>query len=312
MKPLISICIPAYKQPHLLKRTFESIQQQTYKNVEIVVTDDSPDNSVQDLCTAFQSSIPIHYFKNEKALGSPANWNKALRKAEGAFIVLLHHDDCFLKADALERYVKIFSKEPMIDGIFSRNNPIDEQGMPIPTNFESGLINNLQKIPDSLIRSNQIGPPSNLIIAARAIHLYNEKYIWLVDVEYYIRLLKNGANLYFLNERLMQIGIHKDQITEFCYRHPEIIVKENIWLARQVEKKAWQDVKFYDHYWRLLRNNKIRNKKQLLRMGLTEEQVPPVILRMINWQRKLPSTLLKKGLISKMGMGLSYLVGRLA
>jgi glycosyltransferase involved in cell wall biosynthesis len=311
MKPLISICIPTYKQPYLLKRTFESIQQQTYKNVEIVVSDDSPDNSVQDLCTSFQSSIPIHYFKNEKALGSPANWNKALGKAEGAFIVLLHHDDCFLRTDALERYITIFSKEPRIDGIFSRNNPIDEQGMPIPTNYESRLINSLQKYPDFLIRSNQIGPPSNLIIAARVVQLYNEKYLWLVDVEYYIRLLKGGANFYFLNERLMHIGIHKDQITEFCYRHPEIIVRENIWLARQVDRKAWRDVKFYDHYWRLLRNNMIRNKMQLLEMGLTEEQLPPVILRMIRFQQKLPPTLLRNGIFSKMGMGLSYLLSRL-
>lgn len=40
MTPLISICITAYKQPDLLKRTLESIRRQTYKNLEIIVTDD--------------------------------------------------------------------------------------------------------------------------------------------------------------------------------------------------------------------------------------------------------------------------------
>lgn len=312
MKPLVSICIPTYKQPDLLKRTLESIQRQTYKNIEIVVTDDSPDEAVSLLCSQLQASLPIRYYRNERALGSPANWNASLAKAEGAYVMLLHHDDWFLKNDALERYVNVFTANPKLDAVFSRHNPVDEKGGQTPTKLEPALIAQLISLPDLLIRSNQVGPPSNLILSARVLQHYNEKYIWLVDVEYYIRLLKGGAKFHFLNERLMHIGIHKDQITEFCYQHPEIIVRENIWLAGQVDKKAWLDVKFYDHYWRLLRNNKIRSKSQLLGMGLTEEQLPRVILRMIGWQQKLPLTLLRNGLISKMEMGLSYLLDRLA
>jgi glycosyltransferase involved in cell wall biosynthesis len=312
MKPLVSICIPTYKQPDLLKRTLESIQRQTYKNIEIIVSDDSPDDAVSALCMQLQASLPIRYYRNEKALGSPANWNAALAKAEGAYVMLLHHDDWFLKNDALERYINVFATNPKLDAVFSRHNPVDEKGGQTPTKLEPALIAQLKSLPDLLIRSNQVGPPSNLVLSARMLRRYDEKYIWLVDVEYYIRLLKGGVNFYFLNERLMHIGIHKDQITEFCYQHPDIIVKENIWLAAQVDKKAWQDIKFYDHYWRLLRNNKIRSKAQLLGMGLTQDQLPPVILRMIGLQKKLPSTLLRNGMISKIGMSLSYLVSRLA
>lgn len=311
MKPLVSICIPTYKQPDLLKRTLESIQRQTYKNIEIIVTDDSPDEAVSLLCSLLQASLPIRYYRNITALGSPANWNASLAKAEGAFVMLLHHDDWFLKNDALERYVNVFAANPKLDAVFSRHNPVDEKGEQTPTKLEPALIAQLKSLPDLLIRSNQVGPPSNLVLSARVLQHYNENYIWLVDVEYYIRLLKSGANFYFLNERLMHIGIHKDQITEFCYRHPDIIVRENIWLAAQVDQKAWLDVRFYDHYWRLLRNNKIRNKEQLLGMGLKLDQLPAVILRMIDLQQKLPPALLRNGLISKMGMGLSYMFSRL-
>ena len=45
----ISICIPAYKHVDYLQRLLDSILIQTYKNFEIIITDDRPDNSVEIL-----------------------------------------------------------------------------------------------------------------------------------------------------------------------------------------------------------------------------------------------------------------------
>jgi glycosyltransferase involved in cell wall biosynthesis len=46
MNPLISICIPAYKRTEFLQRLLDSIDIQTFKNFEVIVTDDSPGNDV--------------------------------------------------------------------------------------------------------------------------------------------------------------------------------------------------------------------------------------------------------------------------
>ena len=48
--PLISICIPAYNRTTYLKRLFESIVDQVFKDFEVIVSDDSPNDSVKDLC----------------------------------------------------------------------------------------------------------------------------------------------------------------------------------------------------------------------------------------------------------------------
>ena len=67
----ISICIPAYKRTHFLKRLLQSIELQTYKDFEVIISDDSDDDSVSQLLTAFEGKFPIQYFKNEKSLGTP-------------------------------------------------------------------------------------------------------------------------------------------------------------------------------------------------------------------------------------------------
>ena len=66
----ISICIPAYQRPENIKRLLQSIAVQTFRDLEVVITDDSPDDSVKNVLQEF-SILPVHFIKNETALGTP-------------------------------------------------------------------------------------------------------------------------------------------------------------------------------------------------------------------------------------------------
>jgi Glycosyl transferase family 2 len=83
----ISICIPAYKRVSFLKRLLDSIECLSYRQFEAVVTDDSPDNNVSDLCHSHPFSTVFRYFKNEKKLGTPENWNESIRREGGGWIM---------------------------------------------------------------------------------------------------------------------------------------------------------------------------------------------------------------------------------
>ncbi|HUZ60328.1 MAG TPA: glycosyltransferase, partial [Hanamia sp.] len=87
--PLISICIPAYKHVDYLKKLLDSVSIQTFKDFEVVITDDSPDDGVKQLLETFPTTNNIRYYKNSKALGTPENWNEAIRKSEGTWIKLM-------------------------------------------------------------------------------------------------------------------------------------------------------------------------------------------------------------------------------
>ena len=63
----ISICIPAYKRTHFLKRLLLSIEHQSYTNYEVIIADDSNDHSVEELLKDFNGKFEIKYFKNEKS-----------------------------------------------------------------------------------------------------------------------------------------------------------------------------------------------------------------------------------------------------
>ena len=62
--PIISICIPAYKRIDYLKRLLWSIEIQKFKDFEVIISDDSNDDSVAVLLKEFNGRFEIKYFKN--------------------------------------------------------------------------------------------------------------------------------------------------------------------------------------------------------------------------------------------------------
>lgn len=305
--PLISICIPAYKQPALLQRCLDSISMQTYKNIEIIISDDSDNDSVAEVVRRNGDKLTISYYHNTRPLGSPANWNNALEKATGELYLLLHHDDFFSSETALQQYCYHFEKHTEMDGFFCKSTPVSFDNKLAPIKYEPDLLKKLLHEPDHLIRSNQIGPPSNLMLRSSVQELYDTGLIWLVDVEYYIRLIKNGHKLGYIDATLVHIGIHQEQITQFCTDNPQIVLKENLILAQQVDKKVWRDIKFYDYYWRLLRNNHIEKEEDLGKRGVMGVQLIAVLKKMLCDLSKMPAQFRFIGFFSKAYMFKSWL-----
>src|SRR3954452_21932607 len=112
--PEVSICIPAYDQPKLLERCLQSVIEQTYVDYEVIITDDSSHNRLQEIVRKLNDKR-ISYYRNPSALGSPANWNEAITYAKGKYIKILHHDDWFASNTALAKFVKAFDDNPDLD-----------------------------------------------------------------------------------------------------------------------------------------------------------------------------------------------------
>ena len=91
----VSICIPAYEQPYNLDKCLKSILKQTFKDYEVIITDDSKESNLFDIVEKYIEDMDIKYIKNTLSKGSPENWNKAISLATGKYIKILHHDDSF-------------------------------------------------------------------------------------------------------------------------------------------------------------------------------------------------------------------------
>ncbi len=307
-QPLVSICIPAYKKPEYVVRCIESVLKQTYKQVEIVISDDSPNQDIKLAIESYNSSISIKYYHNNPALKSPINWNNALNKANGYFYMLMHQDDWFEVDDAIETYIQTFEANPQVDFAFCKNTAIQPDGQVLQLQAIPSLLKDMQKHPNHLVRANVIGPPSNTMLRSKVSVRYDEAYIWLVDVDYYVQLLEAGHRYKYLDAHLVSIGLHEDQTTVFCRNNEDVIIKENIWFASKIGRKAFKDMLIYDYYWRLLRNYKIRSIQDITVTGVNEQTILPVIHHMLALQQNMPLSILKIGIISKILMFFNYLL----
>jgi glycosyltransferase involved in cell wall biosynthesis len=304
---LISICIPAYKKPEYVVRAIQSILKQSYKKVEIIISDDSPNEDIKIAIQPYISDIDIKYYHNQPALKSPMNWNNALNKATGDFVMLLHQDDWLHNENALTIYLHSFSSHPEIGFVFCKNTAIQPDGVALNLQAIKSLLGDMDQKPHHILRANVIGPPSNVMLKRSIPIRYDENYIWLVDVDYYVQLLEAGHSYVYLDQHLVSIGLHEDQTTVFCRNNEDVIVKENIYFAHKLGNSAFSDILIYDYYWRLLRNYNIRSVDTLHSYGVVPEKILPVIQHQLNWKMYYPIWLLKLGPFSKLLMSLNYL-----
>jgi glycosyltransferase involved in cell wall biosynthesis len=309
-EPLISICIPSYKKPLYVVRCLQSIIKQDYKFVEVIISDDSPDEDIKQAIQPFWEILDLKYFHNKPALGTPKNWNAAMDRASGDLLLLLHQDDWLEADNALSQFVHAISPGE-VDFVFCQNTAIDENGNKIILQSIPRLLKDMEEKPNQLLLAQVIGPPSNTMLKRRVDLRYDEQFIWLVDVDYYSRILKAGYKYRYIDKHLVSIGLHPDQATEFVQKNKDILFKENIWFGKKIGDQAFRDIKLYDYYWRLLRNHHIRNIGDFLVNNVGVNEIPNVIKQMLSFQKKIPLSVLKLGVLSKPFMALSYAIWRL-
>jgi glycosyltransferase involved in cell wall biosynthesis len=311
LPPKISICIPAYNQAAFVERLLISILSQDYRNVEVIISDDSSNEDVKRIAEKYDDQLTLNYYHHKPALKTPANWNFPLDKASGDYYMLVHQDDWFHTTKALSTYINAFQQNPGVGFVFARNTAVTEDGYEIILQGIPSLLHTLERKYNHLLLFNVIGPPSNTMLRRDIDIRYDEEFIWLVDVDYYVRMLKKGKKPFYLDAHLVSIGLHQDQATNFCHSHPEIIIKENMLYANKFDRSIFKDIQIYDYYWRFLRNYRIKSERDIIITGVLPERISPVIIAMLKWERNIPMWMLKIGVCSKILMLMNYLfVGR--
>lgn len=124
---LVSVIIPMYGAEKFIKFTIQSVLEQSYKNLEILIIDDeSPDNSVE-ICQQFTDSrIQIIRQKNRGLAGAR---NTGIRHARGEYLAFLDADDLWL-SNKIEKHIAHLESCQELGVSFSRSAFIDEKGNP--------------------------------------------------------------------------------------------------------------------------------------------------------------------------------------
>lgn len=165
MEPLVSVCIPAYNNAGYIKETIDSILNQTYQNIELIVVDDNSKDNTYEVV----SSIPdkrVKAYRNEKNLGMSGNWNRCLKLVSGEFVKLICADD-LIEKDAIEKETRALMENPTAVLAESDSKLVDMQGKQHGTYkryHKSGLVNGKKVARSGLRSQNYFGAPlANMI-----------------------------------------------------------------------------------------------------------------------------------------------------
>ncbi len=306
----ISVCIPAYKNAAFLRRNLDALVNQTFRDFEVILSDDSPDESVAEIAAAYENRLNIIYLKNTPAKGTPANWNFAMQHASGEFIKLMHDDDWFATNTALQQYYDCLLTNPGVDFCFSAFYNVNIGSGKVEPVFCSPFNRYLLKHSRyNLFKRNFIGPPSVVFQRNRGEIFYDEKLKWLVDFEGYIRFLQTKSNILYLDKNLVNIGISGEQVTSSTQHDRTVVLPESLYFLKKHGLHILNNLYVYDYYWRMLRNFSVANTGDLAAAGW-DDIVPERLSKMIYAQQKIPKSFLHIGLVSKLCMLASYLWNR--
>lgn len=229
--PLVSICIPTYNGAIYISEAMKSAICQTYRPLEIIVSDDESNDNTIDIVKTFiaHTDIPIVIYSHiPTVIGD--NWNNCVKNSNGEYIKFLFQDD-IIDFDCVEELVKPAVENKNVGLVFCKRRILYDQNRDDLTRWVSlyGHLHeswsNLKQIQDgrlllkdeNLLNTpiNKVGEPTAVLIKRIvfakvgyfSLHLQQN-----LDIEFWYRLMP-FFNVAFVNKDLATFRLHDNQAT---------------------------------------------------------------------------------------------------
>lgn len=210
---LVSVVIASYNTPpKFLCEAVDSIVNQTYYNIEIIIIDDCSDTPCKEVLSIYEDKR-IKIFRNKENLGVTKSRNIALDKCNGEYIAIMDADDISMP-ERIEKQVEYLEKNKDVFVLGTKTYLLEDdklykKDIYIPKSRERYqcwlFFDNSRYIthPSAMLRSSMIKKYGIK---------YNEKYKKALDYGLWVECVKYGK-CRILNEYLLKYRIHKNQIT---------------------------------------------------------------------------------------------------
>ncbi|MDM1062257.1 glycosyltransferase [Empedobacter falsenii] len=230
--PLVSVCIPTYNGEKYIQEALDSIKKQTYRNIEVIISDDSSTDKTREICEVFKDEVnfPVYIFSHQPA-GIGSNWNNSIAKANGEYIKFLFQDD-LLASNCIEVMLYyllshdldiILCKRIIISedfGLEETENWLTKFGdlqKGINLEFDDFYLfgkKDLYRLGSKYQLSyNFLGEPVTSLFSKKlynTIGEYSTELKQMLDIEYYLRILIH-TDIGLINKKLISFRIHNNQ-----------------------------------------------------------------------------------------------------
>ena len=213
-QPLISVLIPAYNHARFVRAALDSVLQQSWSNLELIVIDDaSPDATWQVLQECTDPRVRLS--RNERNLGSHGTLNAALQQARGEFITILNSDDLFLPNRLAACHAALETSGADLVG--TDMHLMDDDGALVQAHWWIDAYEALKRVwadtqdwPATLLAGNVFMTTSNFFFRRRWLEQVGDfqDLRYVLDYDWLLRGLGQGLRLAWIDAPLLQYRLH--------------------------------------------------------------------------------------------------------
>ncbi|NJY63946.1 glycosyltransferase [Salinimicrobium sp. CDJ15-81-2] len=210
---LVSVVVVTYNSSEFIIDTLESIKNQTYPNIELIISDDCSGDDTVKVCKEWIETNEDRFVRAEVVTspvntGVAPNFNRGIERSQGEWIKTIGGDDA-LYPDVIEQYLNFASKHHEVQFLHSRavnfSGNFDEENKLDSPPSKNLNINRpgitAQEQFQILLRTCNIAAPTVMIKRSvlEKVGLFNEEYPMWEDTPMWIKITKNNIKLYYLD-----------------------------------------------------------------------------------------------------------------
>ncbi|TWI60650.1 glycosyl transferase family 2 [Pseudoduganella lurida] len=220
--PMVSILIPTHNRPDYAELALQSALAQTWRNIEIVISDNSDDGLTEERFAPYAAAHPCIRYVRIPSCGVLDNFRSCLQHARGEYLNFLMDDDLF-HPQKLERMMDSLLGQSTVGFVTSFRQLIDGDGHPIEQTASTARLMDTPNLVGGpamarhvlLSGMNVIGEPTTVLFRRSALRepfgeLYGQSYQVITDLSAWFSILSHMHCVY-LPEALSFFRIHGNQ-----------------------------------------------------------------------------------------------------
>lgn len=210
----ISIVMPTHEMGgngiKYFDQQFQALLHQTTDDFDLVVSDQSTDDLIEKRCEYYSDRVDIKYHRFDGPRRAANNVNNAMKLATGQILKPLFVDDRMFRKDSLETYIQLHEDNPFHHWAFTGFIHCKDDSAE-----EGNLFNpRLPRWNPEIYLSNTVGCPSGMsILNHKDLPIIDDTFLWVMDIEWYMRLYLKYDLPVFHKDIHTLIRIHDESVS---------------------------------------------------------------------------------------------------
>lgn len=285
--PLVSIIVITYNSSNYVCDTLNSVIAQTYKNIELIISDDYSSDNTVEVCKRWlkdhkHTNVLVKLLTTHKNTGTSGNCNRGLGVAKGEWIKVIAGDD-ILVPTAIEDYVNFINLYPNTKHVVANYSCFNDAIKLMPNRTSRYLFRNevTAEWQYAVIQKMFFGSGPTYFIHTnilRQIGGYDERFPLQEDYPLFIKMIKNGYKLEYLDKVTVYY-----RVSEFSVSHTKnsgaIFTKNQERMIMEYKYRYRTEV--LNPLWRIFQYYSLWLQRIIIKLGNSKKKPFPVFFKVI-------------------------------